>query len=464
MFTYIAERNVANMITGTIAAIAAIAVILMIALQSFRLGLLSLIPNGLPILATFGAWALIVGEVGFSVATVASISLGIIVDDTVHFLSKYVRARRERGGTAADAIRYAFKSVGVAIVVNTVILSAGFLVLLTSSFKVNADMGLLTALAIVFALILDFLFLPALLLLIDRTQSNKETTGVPNMKNTIALPRPATAAGLVILAGMALTLLPSPGSASTGETPVRGDTEAQRAGFVVAARADRSDRGFGNSEVELEMVLRNAAGKESRRTLKITTLEIPDESVGDKSLVVFDNPSDIKGTALLSHANILDPDDQWLFLPALKRVKRISSANKSGPFVGSEFAFEDFTALELNKYDYTYLREEEVDGLNTDVVERTPRYENSGYTRQVSWVDQDVYQVRKVEFYDRRGDLLKTLTLNDYRDYDGVWRSQRMEMVNHQTLKSTDFIYGDYTFDIGLDDGDFVKGRLARLR
>ena len=284
------------------------------------------------------------------------------------------------------------------------------------------------------------------------------------MKNSIAIPRPATATGLVLLAGMALTLLSSPGIASTGETPVRGDTEAERTGFEIAARADRTDRGFGNSEVELEMVLRNAAGKESRRTLKITTLEVADESVGDKSLIVFDNPNDIKGTALLSHANILDPDDQWLFLPALKRVKRISSANKSGPFVGSEFAFEDFTALELNKYDYNYLREEDVDGLKTDVVERTPRYENSGYTRQVSWVDQDIYQVRKVEFYDRRGDLLKTLVLNDYREYDGVWRSQRMEMVNHKTGKSTDFIYGDYTFDVGLEDGDFVKGRLARLR
>jgi len=464
MFTYIAERNVSNMITGTIAAIAAIAVILMIALQSFRLGLLSLVPNGLPILATFGAWALIVGEVGFSVATVASISLGIIVDDTVHLLSKYVRARRERNGTAADAIRYAFKSVGVAIVVNTVILSAGFLVLLTSSFKVNADMGLLTALAIVFALILDFLFLPALLLLLDKAQANKKLTGVPKVKNPLALPHPATATGLSVLAVLTLALASSPGIAASVETPVRGDTEAQRAGFEIAARADRADRGFTNSEVELEMVLRNAAGKESRRTLKITTLEVPDESVGDKSLVVFDNPSDIKGTALLSHANILDPDDQWLFLPALKRVKRISSANKSGPFVGSEFAFEDFTALELNKYDYTYLREDEVDGLRTDVVERTPRYENSGYTRQISWVDQDIYQVRKVEFYDRRGDLLKTLTLNDYQNYDGVWRSQRMEMVNHQTGKSTDFIYGDYTFDVGLDDGDFVKGRLARLR
>ncbi len=465
MFTYIADRNVENMVSGTIVAILAIAVILMIALQSFRLGLLSLIPNGLPILATFGAWALIVGEVGFSVATVASISLGIIVDDTVHLLSKYVRARREQNGSAADAIRYAFKSVGVAIVVNTIILSVGFLVLLTSSFKVNADMGLLTALAIVFALILDFLFLPALLLLLDRVSRKTESQGVNIMNNPSALPRPATSvAGLVLLAGLAMTLMPFDSNATTGETAVRGDTDAERSGFEIAARADRSDRGFNDSKVELQMILRNAAGRESTRTLKITTLEIQDESVGDKSLVVFDNPNDIKGTALLSHANILDPDDQWLFLPALKRVKRISSANKSGPFVGSEFAFEDFTALELNKYDYTYLREESLAGIQTDVIERSPRYDNSGYSRQVSWVDQEIFQVRKVEFYDRRGDLLKTLTLDDYRDYNGVWRSHRMAMVNHQTGKSTDFLYGDYQFGIGLEDNDFVKGRLARLR
>ena len=465
MFTYISDRNVENMITGTIVAIAAIAVILMFALQSFQLGLLSLIPNGLPILATFGAWAVLIGEVGFSVATVASISLGIIVDDTVHLLSKYVRARREREGTAADAIRYAFKNVGVAIVVNTVILSIGFLVLLTSSFKVNADMGLLTALSIVFALILDFLFLPAILLLMDRAGTYKQSTGVLKMPNSLALPRPATGvAGLVLLTGLTLALMASPGFASNDVTPVRGDTEAERTGFEVAARADRTDRGFEDSEVELEMVLRNAAGRESRRTLKIVTLEIVDETVGDKSIVIFDNPNDIKGTALLSHAKILDPDDQWLFLPALKRVKRISSANKSGPFVGSEFAFEDFTALELNKYDYIWLREEEHDGLVTDVIERSPRYENSGYTRQVSWVDRDIFQVRKVEFYDRRGDLLKTLTLAEYRNYNGVWRSQRMEMVNHQTGKSTDLIYGEYRFGIGLEDDDFVKGRLARLR
>jgi predicted RND superfamily exporter protein len=175
MFTYVSERNMQNMIGGTILAIAAIALIMMFALRSVRLGILSLVPNGLPILTTFGAWALLVGEVGFSVATVASISLGIIVDDTVHFLSKYVRARDERALSVEDSIRYAFTNVGVAIVVNTIILTAGFLVMTTSAFKMNVDLGLMTVLSIVGALILDFLFLPALLLLGDR---DRETESV----------------------------------------------------------------------------------------------------------------------------------------------------------------------------------------------------------------------------------------------------------------------------------------------
>ena len=165
MFAYIAERNVENMITGTILAIVAISLIMVFALRSVALGVLSLVPNGLPILVTFGTWALLVGEVGFSVATVASISLGIIVDDTVHFLSKYVRARDERGLSTEDSIRYAFENVGMAIVVNTIILAIGFFVMTVSAFKPNFDMGLMTVIAIVFALVLDFLLLPALLLL-----------------------------------------------------------------------------------------------------------------------------------------------------------------------------------------------------------------------------------------------------------------------------------------------------------
>jgi len=236
-------------------------------------------------------------------------------------------------------------------------------------------------------------------------------------------------------------------------------------GFAVAARSDRSDRGFGDSIVNLTMTLRNAAGKESKRLLVIRTLEIANEDVGDKSLVIFESPADINGTALLSHAKILDPDDQWLYLPALKRVKRISSVNKSGPFVGSEFAFEDFTSLELNKFTYNYVREEACGDLQCDVVERIPRYEHSGYSRQLAWIDQEVFQIRQVDFYDRRGDLIKTLILGDYREYEGgYWRTHRMEMVNHQTKKSTDMLYSDYTFGTGLADDDFVKNALLRIR
>jgi predicted RND superfamily exporter protein len=180
MFTYISERNMQNMVIGTILAIAAIAFIMMFALRSARLGTLSLVPNGLPILTTFGAWALLVGEVGFSVATVASISLGIIVDDTVHWLSKYVRARDERNLSVEDSIRYAFHNVGMAIVVNTIILAAGFLVMTTSAFKMNVDLGLMTILSIFGALILDFLFLPALLL-IGRSKEQPQIDGDTNL-------------------------------------------------------------------------------------------------------------------------------------------------------------------------------------------------------------------------------------------------------------------------------------------
>lgn len=240
---------------------------------------------------------------------------------------------------------------------------------------------------------------------------------------------------------------------------------AEQQGFEIAARSDRTDLGFGASQVELKMVLRNAAGKTSTRTLEISTLEKPNEDVGDKSLVLFDKPRDIKGTALLSHAKILDPDDQWLYLPALKRVKRISSSNKSGPFVGSEFAFEDFTSLELNKYAYQLVGTAACGDLNCDVLERIPRYENSGYTKQKAWVDQDIFQIRKVEFYDRRGDLLKILELKDYRQYDnGVWRAHTLAMKNVQTLKETDLFYDDYAFNPKLSNQDFVKGKLTRLR
>ncbi len=187
MFTFITDRNVEQMIQGTVFAILAISVIMIFTFRSLKLGVLSLVPNTLPIATAFGAWAILVGEIGFSVSVVAAISLGIVVDDTVHLITKYVRARREQGLSAEDAVRYSFNTVGLAIIVNTIILSIGFSVLMFSTFKVTVDMGLLTSLSIVFALILDFLLLPALLIWTDggrETKTKLEAThAAPNLSS-----------------------------------------------------------------------------------------------------------------------------------------------------------------------------------------------------------------------------------------------------------------------------------------
>jgi len=197
--------------------------------------------------------------------------------------------------------------------------------------------------------------------------------------------------------------------------------------------------------------------------MRLKSLEVDGD--GDKSLTIFDNPKDIKGTAFLSHTHPLKPDDQWLYLPALKRIKRISSANKSGPFVGSEFAYEDLSSQEVEKYTYKWLRDEVIDGHDVFVIERFPQYKNSGYTRQISWMDKEMYQPRKVEFYDRKNTLLKTLVSSDYAQYlDQYWRPGKMEMLNHQTGKRTDLIWENYQYKNELGDRDFDRNTLKRAR
>ena len=260
-----------------------------------------------------------------------------------------------------------------------------------------------------------------------------------------------------ILALMGLSVAPAAPLVLPDDPVAKGD--------AIAREAERRDRGFGDTRAVLEMILENRHGQVSRRRLRIQTLEVPDEGDGDKSLAVFDQPRDIKGTALLSFAHILRPDDQWLFLPTLKRVKRISSTNRSGPFVGSEFAYEDMTAQELKKYTYKWLRDAPCGTLTCFVVERRPRYSKSGYTRLVTWYDTAEYRIWRVDYYDRKNALLKTLTLSDYRQYLGrYWRPHLLDMVNHRTGKKTRILYERYRFRTGLTDRDFNRTALARAR
>lgn len=236
-------------------------------------------------------------------------------------------------------------------------------------------------------------------------------------------------------------------------------------GYAIAERSDKTDAGFGASSVDLTMTLADPRGRETVRELQIDTREKEGEGSGDWSVTRFFSPPDVEGTALLSQARILDSDDQWLYLPALRRVKRISSSNKSGPFVGSEFAFEDLTASELGKYEYIYLGTETLeDGTEVDKLQCNPAYERSGYTKLHCYFDTTTYQARRLEFFDRGGNLLKTLDLLDYRQYpDGYYRSHRQVMQNHLTGKSTTLTFGDFNFDVDLDKRDFEPSALDRL-
>ncbi len=174
IFSHLAVRNIYSMIVGTLAALALISVILIFALRSFKLGFISLIPNLTPIGVAFGVWAIFDSEIGLALSVVAGMTLGIVVDDTVHFMSKYLRAKREKNASATEAVRYAFANVGSALLVTTIVLAAGFLVLSMSAFELNSAMGLLTAITIVIALIIDFLFLPPLLIALEEGRDEKD--------------------------------------------------------------------------------------------------------------------------------------------------------------------------------------------------------------------------------------------------------------------------------------------------
>ena len=259
---------------------------------------------------------------------------------------------------------------------------------------------------------------------------------------------------------------------------VQGESEAQshqlgaqldmqQKGRAIFEEIDHRDLGFNDFSSQQEMVLRNKSGQESRRVMENTVLEGDADSKidGDKTLIVFREPKRIRGTALITHAHSQRDDDQWLYLPALGRVKRISGASKAGSFVGSEFSYEDLAPQEVDDYSYEYIEDEIYTGQDCFKVIRIPKDKDSGYTRQIIWVDKAEYRIQKIEFYDRKHTLIKILTVSGYQKYmDQYWRPGRLSMVNQQDGKSTEMIATNYVFRQGLTDADFSENSLRRVR
>lgn len=267
------------------------------------------------------------------------------------------------------------------------------------------------------------------------------------------------------------TLLVSTLAITSSLSFASNDEVAAQKGREIAIEIDKRDQGFLDSSAAVEMVLINKSGDETLRELTFKRLE--SQEGADKSLIRFGFPADIKGTALLTHPKLNDSDDQWLYLPSLNRVKRISSRNKSGAFVGSEFSFEDMTDKVVDDFTYQYIASKPCIDSNPsfdknalcDVIDRFPVDTTSGYTKQRVWVGQPHRRIVRIDFYDRKQAHLKTMMAKNFSLFaDKYWRPLNVEMTNLQTQRKTQLNYSSIEFQQGLSDNELSRRALQRGR
>jgi len=302
----------------------------------------------------------------------------------------------------------------------------------------------LSAITLTCALFVDFLLLPPLLIWFDKVKTKSI---------------PATVTTLIIAFGLtSLILIPQNAYAETNE---------EKGYRLFKEFVDRNE-GFGDSSSIGTMTLKDSAGNESIRQFINMILEEPNENLGDKSITIFTEPRDIKGTATLTHSKIEpDDNDQWIYLPAIKRVKRISSSNRTGKFVGSEFSFEDLASQEIENNTYLWLEDLDCPNiieLKCSMIEARPKNKKSGYSKVINYIDLQEFRVQFAQFYNRRGDLEKELSYLDYKKYlDKYWFFHGLVMLNKQTGKSTELKWDEYKVQSGLKMSDFDPKKLPKM-
>jgi uncharacterized protein len=410
-----------TMAQGYVVAFVVISVMMIAFLGGLRIGLVAMVPNLLPILAVMGLMGLAGVPLDQTTIVIGSIGLGLVVDDTIHFLYNFQKYHR-RTGDVTRAVEEAFLSAGRAMVVTSVVLVACFWVDLLATLSNINRFGFLVGLIVLAALVADFLVAPALMRLLNPENRPLESSA-----------RSAVAAGLAVV----VFLVPSPARAGDAED----DADARRIMERVDAREDGD-----HVVMDIHMTLIDRNGRERER--RATAYRRDRDDGGIDSVLFFLEPADVRGTGFLTHDHP-DPvrsDDQWLFLPALGRSKRISSSEKSRPFMGSDFSYADMTVRSPDRYRYSLMKDEvAVDGHPTWQIEAVPvddaEREETGYRRSVVFVRQDVdVVVRAIHWLDG-SDEIKLLEVKQLERIDGIWTPLEIHMstgrdrrVEHKTI------------------------------
>lgn len=260
-----------------------------------------------------------------------------------------------------------------------------------------------------------------------------------------------------MLSARRLSTLLAPLLALAAPAAVRAETPEEK-GSRLAIAADRQNSGFGSERARLTLELINAQKEVTTRRLVLEVLEGKDD--GDRSRSTFEWPADVKGTRLLTWTHKQADDDQWLYLPSIKRVKRIASSSRSGSFMGSEFAYEDMGGQEVEKYRYRWLADVKEAGRDCYQIERIPVEKGSGYSKQVVWMDKEYALPHRIDYYDRKGELLKRAALTGHKRYGKLWRIGAIAMDNVQTKKRSVLTWENRELGVKLDPAAFESASL----
>ncbi len=447
---WIAETNyvVKGKIQNIISSILIVFLFCVIVYRSFRLGILSIVPLTVATLLTFGVMGFLGIRLNMATAIITSIAVGVGVDFAIHYITHF-REEIERGLSYRDATMATMTSSGKAIIFDMLSNVLGFIVFISSDFVPIRDFGWLISLTMVTVSIGTLLILPVLFGFVNV----KSLTRNLKLQREGIMTHHSRIRWAVVSIGLILWLLFTFGSAFSQELTARQIME--RNDDVQISK---------DSTSKITMKLINEKGQE--RVRKIAYFEKRDKDDNRNTLVKFQFPADVKGTGLLTLEHKGSEDDQWLYLPALRKTRRISASDKGDSFMGSDFTYEDMEQEDLDEFEYKLLGTEDINGepcyrIEGIAVSESKKKETS-YSRREIWVRKGDFVLLKINYYDKKGNFLKTLTVADIKVINGKPRAHKIVMENLQRRHKTELIYEEIKLDQGISDNLFTERQLAR--
>lgn len=445
------ETIVSEKVLNILQIMAAVVVITSLVFRSLAAGLVILLPVLAAVLANFGIMGLTGIPLQIGTALVSAMAVGIGADYGIYMVYR-MREELARGGAADEALARAFRSAGKAVLFVSTAVAGGFgLLMLSWGFWVHFYLGFLVATAMLVSSITALTLLPAVIF-------RFRPRFVFSAAHAASVPVARRATALMVAASVGLAAMPAPDARAQTITP----EEIATRNFAVGKVAD--------SVTEATFRLISPSGQErvrktqGRSKLKAGTLD-------NRSLVRFVSPADVRGTVSLTVENS-EPgrdDDIWIYLPALKKVRRLVSSNKKDSFVGTDFSYGDVIGYRVADWTHRILREEKADGFDCWVMESLPKSaqvrEDSGYSRRVAWVRKDNFAAVRAESYDLSGALLKVITLRDHRNVDpknGKWVAMKLEARNVQENRRTLIEFDRYEVNQGVSEDSFTARALER--